>query len=611
LFALPDLRDRFFQFELERYPVISTFLGGDGWKPELAEVNGRLRDASPDAIAEELEFYRTLETDLRSVDRGELDAQGRVDALLLETQVAFLIHQLGDLQYHERAVDTYVAEPFRGIDWQIQQMKPLDPGASGDELTGSESEWRAVTDRLLAVPTYVEVAMANLRRGLASGNSPDRRMVERDGIAGSRADAAYFRSELPSIASAKLGDSGGRARIMRDLVVAAQSAGDAFDHLASFLENASWPRDDCYAIGEPEYAWRARNNLRLDRSPEELFDYGGQQVEEYKERLLDVAGEIARTRSLRARFETDADQADSISAVITELGRDAPADDDERLAWYVETGRRAVAYGREHGLFDIPHDYRLDVIPTPNLLRATIDAAYYPAAPLKPGGTGRFYLTPTGNNPAALALNGRASIATVAVHEGFPGHDWHYRSMAERGPAISNIRWLTPGAVEDSSSMWSDSMSIEGWGLYAEQLMGEAVEGSPYGFFSLEDQFYYVYWSLRRAMRVRVDVGLHTGRMSYQEAVDWWAAYQDFAPNARARAISDPTARAILDSADRNIYRYSKWPTQAITYDLGRASIRGLRESFLADRPAATPRDFHEWYLGLGTVPAGYLVDLV
>jgi hypothetical protein len=38
--------------------------------------------------------------------------------------------------------------------------------------------------------------------------------------------------------------------------------------------------------------------------------------------------------------------------------------------------------------------------------------------------------------------------------------------------------------------------------------LGEAVEGSPYGFFSLEDQFYYLYWSLRRAMRVRVDVGL-------------------------------------------------------------------------------------------------------
>jgi uncharacterized protein (DUF885 family) len=99
--------------------------------------------------------------------------------------------------------------------------------------------------------------------------------------------------------------------------------------------------------------------------------------------------------------------------------------------------------------------------------------------------------------------------------------------------------------------------------------------------------------------------------MGYDEAVDWWAANQDFAPDARARANSNPTARTILDSADRNIYRYTKWPTQAITYSLGRASIGALRESFTAHRRGSTPRAFHEWYLGLGTVPAGYLGELI
>jgi hypothetical protein len=133
--------------------------------------------------------------------------------------------------------------------------------------------------------------------------------------------------------------------------------------------------------------------------------------------------------------------------------------------------------------------FRVTTVSTSPRRRRFSAAAYYPAAPLKRGGIGRFYLTPTGNDPAALALSGRASVATVAVHEGFPGHDWHYRSMAERGPAISNIRWLTPGAVEDSSSI--------------------------------------------------------------------------------------------------------------------------LRESFMAHRPGSTPRAFHEWYLGLGTVPAGYLGELI
>jgi uncharacterized protein (DUF885 family) len=553
-----------------------------------------------------------MQRELAGVDRSALDVQDGVDASLLEAQLRFLVHQLDELRYHERSIDTYVAEPFRGIDWQIQQMRPVDPTAAvEDGLAGTDPEWTLVVARLRAVPAYVQTAIADLRQGLASGNTPDVRMVERDGIAGSRANASYLRSDLPPIAMRKLGDGGGRAKVAGAVIASAAEAADAFDELRAFLEAASWPREDRFAVGEAEYRWRLRTNLRIDRTPDQLWEQGGEQVEEYQQRLFDVADEIGRRRSLDLTFNTQTEQAASISAVIAELGKDAPADDDERLEWYVEAGRRAVAYGREHALFDIPDDYRLEVVPTPPLLRSAVEAAYYPAAPLKPGGVGRFYLTPTGNDPAALAMNGRASIAAVAAHEGFPGHDWHYRSMAARGAAISNIRWLTPGAVEDSSSMWSDSMSIEGWGLYSEELMGEPVEGSRYGFYSLDDQFYYLFWNLRRAMRIRVDVGLHTGRMGYDEAVDWWAANQDFAPDARARADRDPRARAILDAADRNIYRYSKWPTQAITYNLGRATIHDLRERFLAARSGATPRQFHEWYLGLGTIPAGYLGDAI
>ena len=608
--AFRQLRDRFFLRQLERYPVVSTFLGGDGWAEGLAEANGRLRDMSPEGVAAELVEDRALDAALAAIERDALDAPDRVDARLIRAQLAFLIHQLGERRHHERAVDTYVEEPFRGIDWQIQQMAPIDP-AGGGHLVGTDDEWRRVLARVRAVPEYLDRARANLVQGLASDNGPDLRLVQRDGIAGSEADARYFATELPAIATEKLGNSPSRRAIRAEIVAAGTRAADAFARFAAFLRDAPWPRADRFAVGEREYLWRLTNNLVVERSADELIRYGGEQVAEYQERLLGAAGELGRRLGFTLRFTTAEDRADSISQITGALGRDAPADDDERLGWYVEAGRRAVAYGRDHDLFAVPDDYRLEVVPTPPLLRATVEAAYYPAAPLRPGGVGRFYLTPTGNDPATLAMNGRASVATVAVHEGFPGHDWHYRAMAARGPALPSVRWLTPGAVEDSSSMWSDSMSIEGWGLYSEQLMAEPADRRPHGFFRPEEHFYYLYWNVRRAMRVQVDVALHTGRMSYDEAVDWWAANQDFAPSARARTSVDPAARAILDSADRNIYRYSKWPTQAITYNVGRAAIQDLRAAFLAARPGATARDFHEWYLGQGTVPATYLRELI
>ena len=269
-----------------------------------------------------------------------------------------------------------------------------------------------------------------------------------------------------------------------------------------------------------------------------------------------------------------------------------------------------MAYGREQQLFDIPAEYRLEVTPTPPVLRSTIDAAYYPAPPFRKSGVGRFYLSPTGNDPAQLRLNNRASVADTAVHEGFPGHDWHYKYMTQHAAEISNIRWLTPGAVEDSSAMWQDSMATEGLALYSEELMAEPVFGKPFGFYSAAERLYELQGQLLRAVRVRVDIGIHTGRMSFDQAVDYFTAHAGSYPGARAAAARDPEARALLENADRAMYRYSKWPTQAITYNLGKSAIIELREALRKQQGSQfSARSFHERLMRMGTIPAGYFRD--
>jgi uncharacterized protein (DUF885 family) len=289
------------------------------------------------------------------------------------------------------------------------------------------------------------------------------------------------------------------------------------------------------------------------------------------------------------------------------LSADSPENDEELFRWYREAGERAVAYGREQRLFDIPENYRLDVVPTPPVLRSTVDAAYYPAPPFKRSGVGRFYLTPTGNDPASLRLNNRASVADTAVHEGFPGHDWHYKYMTQHASEISNIRWLTPGSVEDSSSMWEDSMAAEGWALYSEELMAQPVPGRPHGFYTAAEHLYELQGQLLRAVRVRVDVGIHTGRMTFDEGVDYFTEHVSFYPQACRRAGSEPTARAICEGAQRAMYRYSKWPTQAITYNLGKNAIIELREAYRQQKGRAfSAKAFHEKLMSMGTIPAAY-----
>jgi uncharacterized protein (DUF885 family) len=599
-----ELRDRYFVRVLSLNPVTATYLGGDAYDTSLREVNARLRDYRPAALRAERAFYWETKSALERIDPASLSPEEAIDQAVMGAQLNFIIHQLEDLRYHERSIDTYVAEPFRGVDWQIQQMTD-----AGNGLLGTPAEWALVVRRLNAVPAYVDVAQANLRAGKAAGNLPDWRMVERDGVGGSRSNAEYFRETLPELAARYLGARPFASATLARLRAAANRAASAYEGFAGFLERTyAGDRTDRFAAGEREYEWRVRNNLRETRGAAELVAHGQQQTELYQGRIYQVAEQVAREAGLSIPFGTRDEKNAGVRAVMEHLGSDSPANDDELLQWYVDAGRRAVEYGRQQQLFDIPQEYKLDVWPTPPVLRSTIDAAYYAAPPFKQSGVGRFYLTPTGNDPAALRLNNRASVADTAIHEGFPGHDWHYKFMTQNRQGISNIRWLTPGAVEDSASMWQDSMAAEGWGLYAEELMSEPVEGRPYGFYTPGEYMYELQGQLLRAVRIVVDVGIHTGRMTFDEAVDYFTANVNFFPGACAGAATDAAARAVCEGAQRAMYRYSKWPTQAITYNLGKNAILELREAYRQRRgPAYSAKEFHERLMRLGTIPVGYI----
>jgi uncharacterized protein (DUF885 family) len=298
------LRDDYFRDQLRRNPVTSTYLGGDGWDQSLRDLNGRLRDYSPDALKDEAEEYFNLDRAHNSIDASLLSTHRRIDHTVIGAQMAFLKQQL-DRRYHERAVDTYVAEPFRGVDWQIQQMRTFSGGRLGDE-----AEWRLVVQRVSAIPAYLTVARANLEAGRKAGNVADQRMIQTDGIAGSRANAAYFRDTLPALARRYLGDQSYASSMSSGIAGAAGSAAKAYDDFAGWLErNFRSDRTDRFALGEAAYEWRLRTVFRDERSASDLFEYGARQVEEYTNRMAEVAERIARERGIVLPFNNPTDRA--------------------------------------------------------------------------------------------------------------------------------------------------------------------------------------------------------------------------------------------------------------------------------------------------------------
>jgi uncharacterized protein (DUF885 family) len=364
---------------------------------------------------------------------------------------------------------------------------------------------------------------------------------------------------------------------------------------------------DRYAMGASEYNWALRNNLRIDSTAAQLFDEAWPIVQATQQQMTSLAAQIGRARG----WSIPPDPVASVRAVLDRLSEEYPRSDAEMVAWYRDAAFRLVDYGRRTGLFDVPADYALEVVETPPPLQASIDgAAYYPAPPFRNAGVGRFYVTPTHDDPAALRSNNRAALADLAAHEGFPGHDWYYKVLTQARDTVSPVRWLTPGAVEDSSSMWEDSLPAEGWGLYAEALMAEPQPGAAQGFYSPEERLYQLQGRLFRDLRVLIDTGLHTGRLRYDQATTMFSEVVDFLPGTCDQAPASDAKRASCEAAERAIFRYSKWPTQAITYRLGLDQIRALREEAstrLGSRFSA--KEFHLRFIRQGTIPPGYFRD--
>jgi uncharacterized protein (DUF885 family) len=636
--AFRQLHDRYVREFLRRNPTVNTYLGGAGLDPALREVDGMLRDHS--AAALEAEDRRLTETQehLSEIDPLTLSPALRIDREVMLAQTRFLLRQHQVRRHQERALDTYVEEPFRAVDWQILAMTQ-----TGAKSHGTHEEWALVLNRVRLVPRYLKTAEEQLTAGIRGNNTPDYRVLYRHGLESTESNARYFEETLPKLAKERLAAGKGReGRARRDeflkhLNEATKVAAAAYRSLREFILSnfITWPediggkhgggltahifkpqfREDRYALGETEYNWALKNNLRLNTTAGRLYEEALPVVEETQREMVRLAREIAARRGLKVEAAGGgaASDLEVVRAVFDDLGRDFPKSDAEMIKWYEEAARRLVDYGRKTGMFDVPADYKLAVVETPPPLRASVDGAvYYPAPPFRQTGVGRFYVSPTGDDEAALRAHNRSALADLAAHEGFPGHDWHFKVMTQFRNEIAAVRWLTPGSVEDSSSMWQDSMAMEGWGLYSEALLAEPQPGFPEGFYTSEERLYQLQGKLYRDLRVRIDTGLHTGRMTYEEAVDLFSEVVDFRPGPcrDAEAIRDEAKRASCRSAERAIFRYSKWPTQAVTYRLGKDQIFELRreaEARLGER--FSPKEFHLLFMRQGTIPAGYFRD--
>ena len=240
------------------------------------------------------------------------------------------------------------------------------------------------------------------------------------------------------------------------------------------------------------------------------------------------------------------------------------------------------AWVAAHGIATVPA-WIASLVPveTPEFLRPIIPGlAMEPAAPLDSVQASYMYIPPI---PASFDSSERQQYWDYVrtrgrrggvVHEGFPGHHFQM-SVANHHPSlIRRLQFNTP--------------TIEGWALYCEQMVVDQALYPP-------DPFPALRWLggvKFRAARIVVDVSLHTGRMTYDDA---WRFM---------------VARGWPDTAfmQAEVRRYCMSPGQPMSYLVGKTEIMSLRDEYRRKMGANyTLKDFHDRFLAEGSIPVSLI----
>ncbi|MEE4173051.1 MAG: DUF885 family protein [Xanthomonadales bacterium] len=549
--AFQALIDREWEFRTREFPG----LGQRGAGATPVDRLTRVSEADQDR---RYQFWKDIRSKLDELSCERLDRETCINFRIFASQMDQFIDD-----YETRA---YLI-PFNS-DWSF--WAGWGRMAEGSNFS-READYEAYLSRLSELPLVMDEYLALMRRGLELGMTQPRVILDgrdvsiRSQIVDSATDSPFyapfraFPERIPPERRAALAE---RARgIIDDGVI------PAYRNLLTFFEQEYAPgaRDTLGASdlpgGEAFYAAQIRRYVTLPMTPQEIHDIGLSEVARIRAEMDQIIKEVG--------FEGD-------FAAFLEFLRT-----DEQF--YAKTPRELLALasyyakkadGRLPSLFGHLPRQPYGVAPVPEEIAPFFTAGRYAGAPAEARRGGYYWV-----NTHQLESRTLYTLPALTLHEAVPGH--HLQAalaleQAEQPPFRRNAYISAYG---------------EGWALYAEKLGVEMdIYETPY------EDFGRLTYEMWRACRLVIDTGVHAFGWSREQALDYLASNT---------ALS-------LHEVTTEVDRYISWPGQALSYKLGEYTLWQLRRD-AEDRlgEAFDLRDFHDFILGLGSVPLDILRDEV
>ena len=539
--------DRYYEEYLKFNPLEATQIADNRYNDRLPiDISEAYRDSIRS-------FYRRYRDSLQYFDRSALTEQQQIsyDILQHETDLRLDLLEFPD---HLMPVHQF---------WGMTLTMPQIGSGQSFQPFRSTKDYDDFLKRIAAFAVWVDTAIVNMRKGVATGHTYPRILMERvlpqakDMIVTDETKSIFYQpvSDFPDSISTEE-----RERLRKAYVQAIrEKIVPAYTKLHDFIRDEYIPKTrtssgiSAIPRGEEYYRMMIRLYTTTDLSPDSIFRLG--------------QGEVARIRremeKVREQMKFQGD-LQSFFAFVNDDKQFKPfRTDDEVIDAFRAIDKKIQP--KLESLFNMKPKTPFEIRQTEAFREMSASAEYSPGAPdgSRPG---IFYVPII--DPADFNVAGMESLF---LHEAIPGH--HYQI---------SLQLENQGLPRFRRSLYYSAYG-EGWALYTESLGRElGVYTEPIQYFGhLGDE-------MHRAIRLVVDVGLHTKAWTREQAIKYM---RDNEPISEQGAVAE-------------IERYMAIPGQALSYKIGQMKIRELRSRAEENLgPKFMIGLFHDQVLKYGNLP--------
>jgi uncharacterized protein (DUF885 family) len=557
------LEDEFIYTTLSFSPVSATSAGYH--RHQGANLDRELDDFNAASLDRQKKFYENIRGRLHTAARSEkLSPEDRADYDIMMGQIELALLDLDTIQSHRHNPTVYVELIGNAL------FNPLSL-----EYAPKPERLRDIIARIEKVPAFLDQARANLTE------SPEiwTKVAEEE----NQGNIDLLEHTIPAQVPQEL--RGDFDRAAKSALVALRGFQDYLKNDLAKRNHADW------RLGPEKYKNKLRYTLSTDLTPEQVLHAAEANLKKVRAQMLELARNMKMPHTIRGDFSRVT--AHDVENLTISQALDHIAQRHSTPETYMADAKRdlaeARAFVKSKNLLTLPSRDNLQVIDTPEFMRGIYAVGGFSQAPALEPQLGAFYwVTPIPKTWPEKRIESKLReynfhhLKLLTIHEAMPGHYVQFEFA-------NNIE---PKSRRVLRAVWGSGTYVEGWAVYAEQMMlDEGYLSDP-----PELRLTLLKEMLRVFANAILDVRLQTMDMTDQQALDFMEK-ETFQETEEATA---KLQRAKLSSCQLPMY-FVGWRDWLRVRDLYRQT----------QRPAFSLHDFHDRALKEGAVPLPVLAHLL